>query len=576
MSTKEIKVPDIGDAKDVEVIEVLVSEGDSVNKEDSLIVVESDKATMEIPSSGAGKIKELKVKVGDKVSEGTLILIVEESGGSDKDKDDGKDKAKENDEKKSKDEEKQDKSDKDDKEEKKKTADSKPKGEGKEETVKVPDIGDAKDVEVIEINVKEGDSVEKDDTLIVVEGEKATMEIPAPFAGTVKSIALKVGDKVSQGSTIGVMKSEADSEEEKSGQAEEAKDKDQDKTEAKSGAHQSDFAAEGRGTVLHAPMPIEPGRDAPVPDYPLQRKGGDGKALHASPAIRRFARELGVNLEKITATGPKGRILKEDVQSFVKFELNRPKPTTSAAGAAPELPTIDYSKWGEIETTSLTRIQKVSSVNLHRNWITIPHVTQHEDADITEMENFRQSLKSEAEKKGIKLTPLVFVMKALVNTLKAFPTFNASLSNDGETLVLKKYWHIGIAVDTPDGLVVPVVKDVDKKSLFDLSEELAEISKKARDKKLGVDAMQGSTFTISSLGGIGGTYFTPIVAWPNVAILGLSRNTMKPVWDGKEFKPRLMLPMSLSYDHRVIDGAVGARFITHLGANLNDIRRLLL
>lgn len=556
MSTKEINVPDIGDAKDVEVIEVLVKAGDSVAKDDSLIVVEGDKATMEIPSSAAGTVKELKVKVGDKVSQGSLVLLLEESSAAPKTPEPAKATSETAAETKKASPEVSNA-------EPEKRGVSQAKGEAKEETVKVPDIGDAKDVEVIEISVKAGDSVEKDDTLIVVEGEKATMEIPAPFAGTVQSMALKVGDKVSQGSVIGVFKTEAASSEATSAS-----------TSASVPAPSA--ATESASTVLHAPMPVEQGRDAPVPDYPFQRKTGEGKALHASPAIRRFARELGVNLEKVTATGPKGRLLKEDVQSFVKFELNRPKPTASAAGAAPELPTIDYSKWGEIETTSLTRIQKVSSVNLHRNWITIPHVTQHDDADITEMENFRQSLKSEAEKKGIKLTPLVFVMKALVNTLKAFPTFNASLSNDGETLVLKKYWHIGIAVDTPDGLVVPVVKDVDKKSLFDLSEELAEISKKARDKKLGVDAMQGSTFTISSLGGIGGTYFTPIVAWPNVAILGLSRNTTKPVWDGKEFKPRLMLPMSLSYDHRVIDGAVGARFITHLGANLNDIRRLLL
>lgn len=563
MSTKEIKVPDIGDATDVDVIEISVSVGDAVEKEDTLIVVEGEKATMEIPSSASGTVKEIKLKVGDKVSQGSLILLLEESAGAAK-----------SDAPKAATSKTESTKTETAKSESSKAEAAKPaekteqkaapaSGAAKSETVKVPDIGDAKDVDVIEVSVKAGDKVEKDDTLIVVEGEKATMEIPAPFAGVVESISLKVGDKVSQGSVIGILKTSA---------GESAAAPAPAPASASSGA-----SAESAPSVVQAPMPeATSGRDAPVPDYPFQRRGAEGKTVHASPAVRRFARELGVDMAKVNASGPKGRVLKEDVQSFVKFELNRPKPVASGAGGMPELPKIDYSKWGEVETTTLTRIQKVSSVNLHRNWVTIPHVTQHDDADITEMEAFRQSLKAEAEKKGIKLTPLVFVMKALVNTLKAFPTFNASLSNDGETLVLKKYWHIGIAVDTPDGLVVPVVKDVDQKSLFDLSVELADISKKARDKKLGVDGMQGSTFTISSLGGIGGTYFTPIVAWPNVAILGLSRNTTKPVWDGKQFVPRLMLPMSLSYDHRVIDGAVGARFITHLGENLNDIRRLLL
>lgn len=554
MSLKEIFVPDIGDTKDVDVIEINVKVGDNIAKDDTLIVVEGEKATMEIPSSGAGVVKEIKLKVGDKVSQGSLILLVEESASA---------AAKPA-------------------ETKAAVASAPPvatapapaatqvpapsatvsASASTSESIKVPDIGDAKDVDVIEVSVKVGDSVNKDDTLIVVEGEKATMEIPASFSGVIESLSIKVGDKVSQGSVIGMMKV--------SGGGSAA---------ANPAAASTPIASTApASSVVHAPMPsADINRDAPVPDYPFQRKSGDGKPVHASPTIRRFARELGVDLAKINATGPKGRVLKEDVQSFVKFELSRPKAVATGGGlGVPELPVIDYAKWGAVETTTLSRIQKISSVNLHRNWVTIPHVTQHEDADITEMEAFRQSVKGEAEKKGIKLTPLVFVMKAVVNTLKAFPTFNSSLSNDGETLVLKKYWHIGIAVDTPDGLVVPVVRDVDQKSIYELSVELAEISKKAREKKLGVDGMQGSTFTISSLGGIGGTYFTPIVAWPNVAILGLSRSSMKPVWDGKQFEPRLMLPMSLSYDHRVIDGAVGARFITHLASNLADMRRLLL
>ena len=557
MAIREITVPDIGDTKNVDVIEVNVKPGDVIKKEDTLIVVEGEKATMDVPSSHAGVVKEVKLKVGDKVSQGSLILLLEEAGAS--------------------------------------AAAPAPapaavstpapapvaaapapvaaapaaaSGPARSETVSVPDIGDAKNVDVIEIAVKVGDSVNKDDTLIVVEGEKATMDVPSPVSGVVESIALKVGDKVSQGSVIGVIKV--------AGGAAAIPATAAAATSATSVAAAANTTTVATSTVTSAMPAVSGDRAAPVPDYPYERRPAGEKIVHASPAIRRFARELGVDMAKINATGPKGRVMKEDIQSFVKFELNRPKPVASSGAGMPELPTIDFSKWGEVETKQLTRIQKVSSVNLHRNWLTIPHVTQHEDADVTELEAFRQSLKDEAEKRGIKLTPLVFVMKAVVNTLQAFPSFNASLAPDGETLVLKKYWHIGVAVDTPDGLVVPVVRDVDKKSVFQLSEELAEISKKARDKKLGADAMQGSTFTISSLGGIGGTYFTPIVAWPNVSILGLSKSAMKPVWDGKQFVPRLMLPMSLSYDHRVIDGAVGARFITHLAKNLADIRRLLL
>ncbi|NQD37044.1 dihydrolipoyllysine-residue acetyltransferase [Permianibacter sp. IMCC34836] len=551
MAIREITVPDIGDVKNVDVIEVPVKVGDVIKKDDTLITVETDKATMEVPAPAAGTIKEMKLKVGDKVSQGSLILLLEEAGAS--------------------------------------AAVSAPapaptavsasapapvaavpapvaaapaaaSGPARSETVSVPDIGDAKDVDVIEIAVKVGDTVKKDDTLIVVEGEKATMDVPSSVSGVVESIALKVGDKVSKGSVIGVIKVAGGAS----------------APLAAAPAPSTSVAASAPSVVTAAMPSVSTDRAAPVPDYPYERKAVGEKIVHASPAIRRFARELGVDLGKVNASGPKGRVMKEDIQSFVKFELNRPKPVASSGAGVPELPTIDFSKWGEVETRQLTRIQKVSSVNLHRNWLTIPHVTQHDDADITELEAFRQGAKDEAEKRGIKLTPLVFVMKAVVNTLQAFPSFNASLAPDGETLVLKKYWHIGVAVDTPDGLVVPVVRDVDKKSVFQLSEELAEISKKAREKKLGADAMQGSTFTISSLGGIGGSYFTPIVAWPNVAILGLSKSSMKPVWDGKQFVPRLMLPMSLSYDHRVIDGAVGARFITHLAKNLSDIRRLLL
>ncbi len=553
MAIREITVPDLGDVKDVDVIEVPVKVGDTIKKDDIIIVVEGEKATMDVPASAGGVITELKIKVGDKVSKGSLVLLVDDAAAGSS------------------------------------AAASAPvvapapatstpvtstpvttapvtaapasaaPAAASAQTINVPDIGDAKDVDVIEISVKPGDSVSKDDTLIVVEGEKATMEVPSPVSGVVESIALKVGDKVSKGSLIGVLKV--------AGAAPVAV--------AAAAPAAAPVASSGSNIVTAAMPAVDSGREAPVPDYPVERRVGD-KVVHASPSVRRFARELGVDLARVNGSGEKGRVLKEDVQGWVKFELNRPKPVAASVGGAPELPEIDHAKWGPIETKALSRIQKVSAVNLHRNWLVIPHVTQHDDADITELEAFRQSLKDEAEKRGVKLTPLAFVTKALVNSLQAFPTFNASLQKDGETLVLKKHYHIGIAVDTPDGLVVPVIRDVDKKSVFDIAADMADISKKARDKKLGADGMAGSTFTISSLGGIGGTYFTPIVAWPNVAILGLSKSSMKPVWDGSQFVPRLMLPMSLSYDHRVIDGAVGARFITHLGKNLADIRRLLL
>lgn len=571
MAIREITVPDIGDVKDVDIIELPVQVGQHINKDDTIIVVETEKATMEVPSPTSGVITEIKVKVGSKVSKGSLVLMLDEVAAE--------------------------------------TvpssvpastpasipasipapvaavaavssvavkavapviADSKAVVETAAEMrtvdLVVPDIGGAKGVSIIEMLIKADDSVVKDQGLLVLETDKATMEVPSPYIGVIESVSVKVGDKVEQGSVIGRIRMQTISAASSTS------------SKLNVAALEPDLAVNTAPTrAAVSPMLTDQfGMGAPVPDYPVQRRLPGEKFVHASPSVRQFARELGVDLEKVTGTGPKLRILKDDVQSFVKFELSRPKPVATAASGAPSLPDIDFSRWGEIEKTSLTRIQKVSSVNLHRNWLTIPHVTQHEDADITEMEAFRQSLKDEAEKRGVKLTPLVFVMKALVNTLQAFPTLNASLAADGETLVLKKYWHIGVAVDTPDGLVVPVVRDVNHKSLFDLSAELAEISKKARDKKLGADAMQGSTFTISSLGGIGGTYFTPIVAWPNVAILGLSKNATKPVWNGSAFVPRLMLPMSLSYDHRVIDGAVGARFITHLAKNLADIRRLLL
>ncbi len=569
----QVKVPDIGDASGVDVIEVLVKVGDTIELEDGLIVLETDKATMEVPSSHAGVVISIEVKVGDKVSEGDVILSIEASeSGSDDDsseadsKDSQSEASKDDAAEESKDDSKQQASQQEtspqEAEEDDSSDDEEQAGEEKEEPLIVPDIGDASDVDVIEVSVQAGDSIEKDDSLIVLETEKATMEVPSPSAGTIVSMSVKAGDKVSQGDKIGVIKTVSSKPSKEK--------KDEQKTDPKSDAKSSQEAPKKAAKSSDSPRP------APVSDYPVQSPQ-EGKLVHASPAVRRLAREFGVDLSKVKGTGPKSRIMKEDVQSFIKFELSRPKATASSgAVGTPDLPEIDFSKYGEVEQKPLSRIQKISSVNLHRNWTMIPHVTQHEDADITELDAFRKSMKEEAAKDGVRLTPLAFIMKALVASLKAFPSFNASLANDGENLILKKYYNIGVAVDTPDGLVVPVIRDVDKKSVYELANELGEMSEKARNKKLGAADMQGGCFTISSLGGIGGTSFTPIVNWPDVAILGLSRNQMKPVWNGKEFEPRMMLPMSLSYDHRVIDGAVAARFIVHLSKMLGDIRRVIL
>lgn len=541
-----VNVPDIGDVSDVDIIEVLVAVGDAIDKDDSLITLETDKATMDVPSSEAGIIQAIHVKVGDKVSQGDLILEIETS-----------DVAADADVSSATPQEQTEISGQQRTVAEPETDDSEVAQviEAAEKELLVPDIGDASDVDVIEVLVSEGDSVEKDQGLIVLETDKATMEVPASDSGVILAVTVKVGDKVSQGDSLGRMQTQT------------------------SVKKPTIATSTSQPKPSSAQQPAEPAsnRGAPVPEHPQMKKKASGGVVHASPAVRRFARELGADLSQVKGSGPKGRILKEDVQNFIKFELSRPKATASTgAFAMPEMPEVDHAKWGQVESQSLSRIQKISSVNLHRNWITIPHVTQHEDADITELDAFRKSLKDEAAKDGVRLTPLAFIMKGLVHTLKAFPKFNASLANDGENLILKNYYHIGVAVETPDGLTVPVIRNVEQKGIYQLASELGEISAKAREKKLSADDMQGSSFTISSLGGIGGTAFSPIVKWPDVAILGLSRNKMQPVWNGKEFVPRLMLPMSLSYDHRVIDGADAARFVVHLSQTLNDIRRVLL
>ncbi len=430
----------------------------------------------------------------------------------------------------------------------------------------VPDIGNFDSVDVIEVLIKAGDVIAKDDSLITVESDKASMDIPAPFAGVVKEVKIKVGDKAAQGTLLITM----------------------DVSDAAP-------AAEAKPAVVEAPKAVipEPTRPAPEPPKPVQPAQqpvpvaesvvvASGKLSHASPSIRKFARELGVNLALVSGTGAKNRILQSDVQAYVKGELAKPRTENMAAGvnglATLPMPVIDFSKFGAIETKSLSRIKKLSGANLHRNWVTAPHVTQFDEADITDLEDFRKSMQADAEKRGVKLTMLAFLIKASVNALKAYPNFNASLSPDGDNLILKNYFNIGFACDTPDGLVVPVVRDVHQKDVLDIARDLMDLSAKARERKLKVEEMQGGCFTISSLGGIGGTMFTPIINCPEVAILGVSRSSMQPVYnkDTNGFEPRLILPMSLSYDHRVIDGADGARFTSHMRMMLSDVRRLLL
>jgi pyruvate dehydrogenase E2 component (dihydrolipoamide acetyltransferase) len=438
--------------------------------------------------------------------------------------------------------------------------------------VLVPDIGNFDSVDVIEVLVKAGDTVAKDDSLITLESDKASMDIPAPFGGVVKEVNIKVGDKVAQGALI--LKMDA---------AEGA-------PEAKQEVVQSPASAKTEAPKAAIPEPTRPAPEPPKIIQPAQQPlpvgehavATSGKLSHASPSVRKFARELGVNLALVKGTGPKNRILHGDVQAYVKGELAKPRSENMGAGlgalATLPMPVIDFSQFGAVETKPLSRIKKLSGANLHRNWVTAPHVTQFDEADITDLEDFRKSMLADAEKKGVKLTMLAFLIKASVNALKAYPNFNASLSPDGDSLILKNYYNVGFACDTPDGLVVPVVKDVQQKDVLDIARDLMDLSAKARERKLKIEEMQGGCFTISSLGGIGGTMFTPIINCPEVAILGVSRSSMQPVYNAetKSFEPRLILPLSLSYDHRVIDGADGARFTSHLRMMLSDVRRLLL
>ena len=549
----EVTVPDIGGDTDVSVIEVLVAAGDKIEVDAGLITLETDKATMDVPSPFAGVVKEVKVAVGDKVSQGSLVIMLEVGGAAPAAAPQAS-----------------------------APAASAPVAQAAPaapvapvaaaapvvavKEIQVPDIGDASNVDVIEVLVSVGDDITVDQGLITLETDKATMEVPAPFAGKLLSLTVKVGDKVSQGSVIATIETV---------------------TAGSAPAPVAQAAAPAPVAQEAAPAPVTaaPSRP-PVPHHPSAGAPVATGVVHASPAVRRLAREFGVDLTQVTGSGRKGRIMKEDVQAYVKYELSRPKATAATSVAAGNggglqviaAPKVDFSKFGEVEEIPLSRIQKISGPNLHRNWVTIPHVTQFDEADITEMEEFRKQQNDAAAKKkaDYKITPLVFMMKAVAKTLQQFPVFNSSLSSDGESLIQKKYYHIGVAVDTPNGLVVPVVRDVDKKGIIELSRELADISVRARDGKLKSADMQGSCFTISSLGGIGGTAFTPIVNYPDVAILGVSKSEIKPKWNGKEFEPKLMLPLSLSYDHRVIDGAMAARFSVTLSGILSDIRTLIL
>ncbi|MFE8645414.1 dihydrolipoyllysine-residue acetyltransferase [Sphingomonas sp. NCPPB 2930] len=559
MAQVEIKVPDIGDFDEVAVIEVLVKVGDTVKAEQSLITVESDKASMEIPSSAAGTVKALKVGMGDKVKQGSVVLVLESAG-------DAAAPAPAKSEEKAAPAAAQSRSGATESV----ASAPAPAAAGPVE-VKVPDIGDFKDVSVIELLVKPGDTIAADQSLVTVESDKASMEIPSSAAGVLKELKVKVGDVVNIGDLLAVLE----------GSAAAAPAPAAGPAPAPAPTPAASAAAPASAPVALASQPVE--RTDPTAALPAhQPSAPTGKLPHASPSVRKFARELGVPLDEVKGSGAKGRITQEDVQKFTQAVMSGAASTKAAAagggdGAALGLipwPKVDFAKFGAVERKELSRIKKLSGANLHRNWVMIPHVTNNDEADITELEAFRVATNKENEKSGVKVTMLAFVIKAVVAALKKFPEFNASL--DGDTLVYKQYFHVGFAADTPNGLVVPVLKDADKKGILQISQEMGELAKKAREGKLGGGDMQGGCFSISSLGGIGGTHFTPIINAPEVAILGLSKGQMKPVWDGKQFVPRLVLPLSLSYDHRVIDGASAARFNAFLGQVLADFRRVLL
>ena len=554
MSKTMIRVPDVGSSDPVDVIEISVKVGDTIAAEDTIIVLESDKATVEVPAPQAGKITAISVKVGDRVKEGDDLMEVEAGGESE---DEAVQESEAASEASQAAEEKPETESKPQEEDESEVPQAK--AIGGSETVSVPDLGDIDSAEIIEVNVAVGDELEQEQVIVVVESDKASLEIPAPSAGKVESVAVKVGDKVGTGDELLTMAvSGGQPAADQQGEADE-------KPEEPATAPASQQAQTGQ---TQKPAPA-------ASSSPAADSGAPSKSVHAGPAVRKLAREMGVDLAQVNGTGPKDRILKEDVHAWVKQRLEG-TPAASGGGLAVELPEIDFSQFGEIERLELNKLRKVSAQNLTRSWLTIPHVTQHDNADITDLEAFRKQQNKALEREGFKLTMLAFLVAACAKALKEFPRFNSSLENSGEALIHKHYINIGIAVDTPNGLVVPVIKEADKKTLKEIALEMGELAEKARNRKLTPADMKGGTFSISSLGGIGGTAFTPIVNAPEVAILGVSKSEMKPKWNGKEFEPRLMVPLSLSYDHRVIDGAVGARFSTEVAANLTDLRRIIL
>ncbi|MEM0952953.1 MAG: dihydrolipoyllysine-residue acetyltransferase [Pseudomonadota bacterium] len=574
MARHTLTVPDIGGAEDAEVIEVMVSAGDAVALEQGLIVLESDKASMEVPAEVAGTVVEVLVKEGDALKEGDGIVVVEAKVEAEVEAETDNASAAS-------------------------TAEARPEPAEKpapeatpqqtpapspdagpaasEQDVFVPDIGTDEAVEVIEINVAVGDSVQEGDTLIVLESDKASMELPAPFSGELRSLAVKEGDEIRQGDLIGTMLGElqsapATAPDTASGTTPEAT------PEATPDAI-PDAMSGAMSDAAPVPEPSAPAlslapTSAPVPPQPIA--ASSGKDIYAGPAVRRLARELGVNLGDVRGSGPKGRILKEDLHAHVKRALQGGDKAVSGGAGIPAVPAVDYAAFGAVDTQPMTKIDKVTAANMHRSWLNVPHVTQFSEADVTALEDFRQSLKDEAASRATKLTPLPFLLIACARALKDNPRLNRAISADGESFVYREYVHIGMAVDTPAGLVVPVLRDVDRKGLWELAEETADLAARAKERKLKPADMQGACFTISSLGGLGGTGFTPIVNSPEVAILGVSKLEVKPVWDGDAFQPRKMLPLSLSYDHRAVNGADGGRFSTQLCELLADIRRLLL
>jgi pyruvate dehydrogenase E2 component (dihydrolipoamide acetyltransferase) len=572
MSTIEVRIPAIGDFTDVPIIDVLVKPGDAVEPEQSLLTLESEKATMDVPSPAKGKVRELKVKVGDRVSEGMVVLTLDADGAA---KAQGaappappanaaERPSPSNERRRSPPA----------REEREASPAAPPRAEapaapapqaaapaGKTPIeIRVPQMGGFEDVPIIDVLVKAGDQVEPEQSLVTLESEKATMDVPSPAAGTVRDVRIKVGDRVSEGSVLLVL----------------------DATGARPQPAAPAPAAAPPQAAREAPQAPEPRAPEPAgraaAPAPARAPGEEGRPAHASPSVRKFARELGVELGRVEGTGPKGRIVREDVQRLVKETMGGTTGGAVARGGIgldlPPWPKVDFAKFGPVEAQPLSRIKKLSAANLARNWVMIPHVTQHDEADITDLEAFRQELNGEHAQDGVKVTLLAFLVKACIAALRRFPEVNASL--DGDQLVLKRYFHIGFAADTPNGLVVPVLKNADQKGVLELARETADLAAKARAGKLALGDMQGGTFSISSLGGIGGTAFTPIINAPEVAILGVSRSVTKPVWDGAAFAPRLILPLSLSYDHRVVDGALAARFTSFLAKLLGDMRRAML